>query len=247
MRIKLRSPAELKAYENNAKKHSNKQIDKLEASIRDLGFTNPILIDENDVIIAGHGRQQASMNLGLNKVPTITLDWLDEDQKKALRLADNRLGEVGVEWDMDLVQRELATLAEDMADLTGFKMEDIEIKDEKYTRKIEPPIYEITGEIPALSDLINTTKTDLLIEQIVDTDLPDEIKHFMVHAAYRHTVFNFSLIAEYYAHASPEVQELMEESALVIIDFDKAVDRGFVKLTKKFAKQFEAEKNNGEA
>lgn len=246
MRIKLRSPAELKHYEHNAKKHSNKQIDKIEASIRELGFNNPILIDQDDTIIAGHGRHMAAMNLGLNKVPTITLDHLTDEQKRAFILADNRLAEIGVEWDNELVQRELATLSDDLADLAGFKIEEVEVKDDKYTRKIEPPIYEITGELPHLSDLVNTTKTDALIEQIDESDLPDEIKDFLTHAAHRHTVFNFSLIAEYYAHAAPDVQLLMEESALIIIDFEKAIERGFVKLTKKFAKQFESEKRNAE-
>ena len=81
-----------------------------------------------------------------------------------------------------------------------------------------------------LRDLINTKKRDELIEKIKSSNITNEQKQFLIDSAQRHSVFNYSKIAEYYAHQSKEMQELMEESALVIIDFNNAIRDGFVEL-----------------
>lgn len=239
------NPNALVPYGNNAKVHSPKQVDKIADSISEFGFNNPILVDQDYGVIAGHARLKAALQLGLTKVPVIILSHLNEEQKAAYILADNRLAEINVEWDMELVQRELMAMSEDMAALTGFKIDDSLPEDENYTRKIETPVYEITGDKPEPEDLYNTAKTDLITQKIDESDAPETVKLFLQHAAQRHTVFDFALIAEYYAHAEPEVQQLMEDSALVIIDFEEAIDKGFVKLTKKFAEQFALEKKKG--
>lgn len=112
-------------YINNAKKHSESQVTKIAASIREFGFLNPVLIDKNYNVIAGHGRILAAKKLGLDKIPAIYAEGLTDAQRKAYILADNRLGELA-EWDMDLVSDELAALKEldfDI-DLTGFDLED---------------------------------------------------------------------------------------------------------------------------
>ncbi|HII3771064.1 TPA: ParB/Srx family N-terminal domain-containing protein [Pasteurella multocida] len=82
---------ELKPYVNNSRTHSNEQIDQICASIKEFGFTNPILIDENNEIIAGHGRLIAADRLNLKDVPTIRLTGLTEAQKKAYVIADNKI------------------------------------------------------------------------------------------------------------------------------------------------------------
>lgn len=112
-------------YVNNAKKHSAEQIIKLAASIKEFGFNNPILCDGEKGIIAGHGRVEAAQRLNLDTVPVIELKHLSPAQKKAYILADNRLGEIGVEWDMDLVNIELEALNEEdfEVELTGFEFE----------------------------------------------------------------------------------------------------------------------------
>lgn len=112
-------------YINNAKKHSESQVTKIAASIREFGFLNPVLIDKKYNVIAGHGRILAAKKLGLDKIPAIYAEGLTEAQRKAYILAENRLGELA-EWDMDLVSGELAALKEldfDI-DLTGFDLED---------------------------------------------------------------------------------------------------------------------------
>jgi hypothetical protein len=122
--IELKPPGELIPYVNNAKKHGKEQIKKIAASIKEFGFNNPILIDANNGVIAGHGRLEASQLLGLKEVPTICLDHLSDAQRKAYILADNRLGEVDTEWDMELVNMELEAL-KDMdfdIELTGFDL-----------------------------------------------------------------------------------------------------------------------------
>ena len=108
-------------YINNAKKHSDEQVDKIAASIREFGFLNPGLIDKNLNIIAGHGRVMAAKKLGLQTVPCAFIEGLSEAQRKAYILADNRLGELA-EWDMELVNLELEGLDElgFDTDLTGF-------------------------------------------------------------------------------------------------------------------------------
>jgi ParB-like chromosome segregation protein Spo0J len=91
--IVYRKISHLKPYARNARTHSRKQVKQIAAAIGEFGFTNPILIDENDQIIAGHGRVQAAKLLGLVEVPTVQIGHLSATQKSAYILADNRLAE----------------------------------------------------------------------------------------------------------------------------------------------------------
>lgn len=108
-------------YVNNAKKHTDEQVTKIAASIREFGFLNPVLIDRDYNIIAGHGRVMAAKKLELEQVPCVFVEGLSEAQRKAYILADNRLGELA-DWDMELVNLELESLDElgFDTDLTGF-------------------------------------------------------------------------------------------------------------------------------
>lgn len=92
--IVYRSIATLQPHANNARTHSRSQLRKLKASIEEFGFANPILIQSNGMIIAGHGRVEAAKLLGMNEVPTICLENLDQDQIRAYVIADNRLAEL---------------------------------------------------------------------------------------------------------------------------------------------------------
>lgn len=102
-----------------------------------------------------------------------------------------------------------------------------------YTKKIKAPIYEIKGDKPKLSSLVDTTVADKLIKEIDQMVAPSGVKNFLRIAATRHYKFNYANVAEYYANAPPNVQELFEKSALVIIDFDDAIANGFVKMNKR--------------
>jgi hypothetical protein len=108
----------------------------------------------------------------------------------------------------------------------------------KYSTKIEAPIYEPKNKKPHVLELFNDTKTNRLINEIKTSNIPDNEKRFLIEAARRHTVFNYERIADYYAHSSNEVQRLMEKSALVIIDFEKAIQHGYVKLCDEIRNQY---------
>ncbi len=124
------SPMEVKPYRNNPKKHSEKQVTQLINSIKEFRFNNPVLIDENNELIAGHGRLLAAQHLHLEKIPAIYLTHLTQAQKKAYRIADNKLTENG-EWDIDLLKLELKDIEKlDLnlnLDLTGFDNQEIDV------------------------------------------------------------------------------------------------------------------------
>lgn len=229
---------ELVPYARNSRTHSDAQIAQIAASIREFGWTNPILTDGDCGIIAGHGRVLAARKLGLDTVPTIALAHLTETQRRAYVIADNRLAELAG-WDEETLALELRELKErgfelgltgfDDADLSGF-----EDKQNVYTAKMETPVYSITGECPALDQLVDPTRTAALLDEIEAAEgVTDEQREFLRSAAMRHLAFDYQRIAEYYAHASPAMQRLMEASALVIIDFEQAIERGYVQLSKR--------------
>jgi len=127
--IVYRSPHHLKSSPRNARTHSKKQVAQIVASIEEFGFTNPILIDETNEIIAGHGRLAAARELNMASVPCIVLDGLTQLQKRALMLADNKLA-MNADWDLELLAEELRQLS--VPDLpfdigvTGFETPEID-------------------------------------------------------------------------------------------------------------------------
>jgi hypothetical protein len=110
--------------------------------------------------------------------------------------------------------------------------------DKKYSTKIEAPIYEPKNKQPHLLELCDKSKTHRLMKEIEKSSLSYDEKMFLMDAARRHNVFNYEKIADYYAHASKEMQHLMERSALVIIDFEKAIEYGYVNLCDEIRKQY---------
>ena len=108
-----------------------------------------------------------------------------------------------------------------------------------YTKKIQIPQYVPKNEKPSIESLTDYTKYSKLIRDINNSTVSEEEKKFLKFAASRHIVFNYSKIADYYAHASKEMQELMEQSALVILDIDDAIANGYVKLSKNIEKILE--------
>ena len=116
--------------ERNARTHSKKQVQQLAASIKKLGFNNPVLIDADAKLLAGHGRVEAAKLLGLPSIPTITVDHLSPAEKRAYMLADNRLAEKAG-WDLELLKIELTELSELDLDfeieVTGFDTGEIDV------------------------------------------------------------------------------------------------------------------------
>jgi hypothetical protein len=248
LQIETIAVGDLIPFAKNSRTHSDAQVAQIAGSIREFGFTNPVLIDEKNGIIAGHGRVAAARKLNLDSVPCIRLEGLTSTQKRAYVIADNKIA-LNAGWDEKLLALELKELG-DLGvsnDLTGFTSEEIAAlsiddiaaaTEEPYTRKIEAPKYEPSNDKPSIESLCNREKVEKLLADIKTSNLTEDEKRFLSFAAERHTIFDFRLIADYYAHANAEMQELMERSALVIIDFDKAIENGYVSLTKNIMEQY---------
>lgn len=239
---------DLKPYENNARTHSPEQVEQLTKSIKQFGFNNPILVQEDLTVVAGHGRLMAAKKLGLESVPVIKLRHLTPEQVKAYVLADNKLA-LNAGWDDEILKAELLAIQEageiDM-DAIGFSddemkalIDGVDLEEEQprdrpeYSKKIDTPIYTPKGEMPELHALVDQSKAQELIAKIRAADIPEDQKQFLIVAAHRHNVFNYNTVAEYYCHATPVVQDLMEQSALVVIDFNKAIENGYVVLSER--------------
>lgn len=234
LNIKYKNINTLHPYKKNAKKHDKKQVEQIANSIKEFGFTQPVIIDKNNCVVAGHGRILGAKKAGLKEVPTVCLEELTEEQIKAYRLVDNKLNES--EWDDVLLAQELEELDKEQMKLFGFDLaEEIAEEEKKYTMKTNIPQYDIKGEQPEISELCDTSKTRELLEKIKQSNVSEEEKKFLRYGAYRHLCFNYSKIAEYYAQANKEMQELMEDSALVIIDFEDAIAKGYVQLSEQVA------------
>ena len=182
------------------------------------------------------------------KEPTaiiVKASMLSADERQEFVIKDNvGYGEwnysvLNSDWDAD-------SLSDWGVDLFLFEEEKEEEKEETYSREIVTPAYEPSETTPTFDEMYNTAKRDQLIDEINDSNLADDLKKFLVAAANRHTVFNYEKIADYYSNSPKEVQSLFERSALVIIDFNAAIENGYVHLTHELAKQFAIEKKNEE-
>lgn len=230
---------------------SNKRI--IRKSLEDCGAGRSVLVDKENVLIAGNGVYEQAQELGL-KVRIIESDGKElivvkrndlssaDDKRKLLALADNHASDTSM-FDIDLIledfsEDDLALWEMSIDDLKVEEFEDIEPEDKIYTKKIVSPIYTPTGEKPELKELIDLETSDKLLGAIEKSNVDESIKAFLRVATYRHIAFNYGKIAELYAHSTKEVQELMEDSALVIIDFDKAIELGYVNLKREISEQF---------
>ena len=164
MQIEMMPTARLVPYARNARTHSEQQVAQIAASMAEFGFVNPILIGDDDVIIAGHGRLMAAQRLGMTEVPTIVLGHLTDAQRRALVIADNKIGE-NAGWDDARLLQELQALQDEGfdLDLLGIPDDELaallavaedrpEISDEAADAIPEPPAEPITrpGDIWAL-------------------------------------------------------------------------------------------------
>lgn len=224
---------EVLPYENNPR-DNDEAVDAVAESIQEFGFKIPIVISGDNVVVAGHTRIKAAKKLGMKEVPCIIADDLNDEQVRAFRLADNKSAEIAT-WNEEKLEQELAQIMSIDMSLFGFDGEESdfadEVTDDKYTFNTNIPQYEITGEQPTIDEMLDEEKSKQLISEIEQAEgITEEERRFLIQAARRHNVFNYRNIAEYYAHATPEMQRLMEKSALVIIDMDNAIANGYAAL-----------------
>ena len=237
----------VKPWGRNPKRLDESDVARMVRSIERFGWADVIVAREADgEIISGHLRHAAAKSLGMAKVPVryLPIDSAEAHalavavtQHEAVRTFDESIGALladmqeegidldGLGWSEDELREVITDAAEPQVDdLAG-----------DYTTKIKIPIYEPKGDKPPLTALVNTAKHDELVAEIDAAGLPDDVSHFLRLAAQRHISFHFRNVAEYYCHAPAKVQDLFERSALVIIDYDKAIENGFVKMTERLA------------
>lgn len=228
---------------SNPRQWTKSDVDKIAKSLKEtpeLFEARPIIAvpyGGQYVILGGNLRYEGARKNKDKEAPVCVIpEGTPVEKMKEIVIKDN--GSFGA-WDYDSLANEWDNL-----DLVGWGVPAWETPNEDgpippvdelenpYSTKMEAPIYEIRGEQPDESELVDTGKVDELLEHIEAADVPERVKAFLRVCAYRHAVIDFENMAEYYAHAPKEVQELMEENALVIIDFDKAVENGFVRMSK---------------
>jgi hypothetical protein len=248
------APGTLSVDDDNPNTMPNDLFDVLCDRIRTRGWIgNAIIVDEDGLIADGEHRWKAAQEIGLSEVPIKRYDLTDA-QRRVIR---QELNKINGSHDDLLDAQEYNTLVnegldEPLRELTAARDEDVDgLLDEmaerdlapddvqdllagggmdvKYTDKIETPEYEPTqDEPPALTALYDDERFQELLAVIDDADLPEDVAAFARLAAHRHIVFDYEHIAEYYAHASPEVQAVFEALTLVIVDVDQAIEQGFV-------------------
>tara|TARA_Y100000590_G_C15596472_1_gene968250 strand:+ start:41 stop:1210 length:1170 start_codon:yes stop_codon:yes gene_type:complete len=158
-KINMLATKDLIPYARNTRTHSDEQVNQIVSSIKEFGFTNPVLVDQDNMIIAGHGRVMAANKLKLGKVPTICLKHLTEAQKKAYIIADNRLA-LNAGWDEDMLKVELEELNDLEFDISLLGFEDKEIES-----LLSEPTEGLTDEdaVPDLPEEPTTKLGDLWI------------------------------------------------------------------------------------
>ena len=140
IKIEHRSVADLIPYASNSRTHSDAQVAQIAASIREFGWTSPILVSGDNTIIAGHGRLLAARKLGMDEVPAIVIDHLSKAQQRALVIADNQLA-LNAGWDMDMLKAEIETL-----NIEGFQLELLGFDDNELQRILNEPNFEAGTE-----------------------------------------------------------------------------------------------------
>ena len=247
----------------NARLHPEKNRKMLRESLNQFGQRKPIVVTADNVVVAGNGTLMAATELGWQTIDIVRVpaEWTP-DQIRAFAIADNRASDLSM-FDMQVLRDQLEELESEDFDMSslGFDEESMlelgdiadnaelerlagRIDGEQYTAKITVPHYEIIGEEPKTAELYDDTRAKELQQAIEIADIPKDVADFLRLATMRHVVFNYRKIAEFYPHASKEIQQLMEESALVIVDADDAIRLGFVKFSQSIDELI-AEEENG--
>ena len=231
------SVKDLKPHSKNPKLHNVKLIQK---SIDTLGFVDDVVIDENNVILGGHGRIKALKEIGEEAVEVIRVSNWDEKQKEKYLLVANQSTILGG-FDDEMIK----LFSDDV-----LKFSEITIQlgegpegDDTYTKKVEAPIYTPSEKEAKLSDMFDNKRVKALLKKIEGAKIEDEqLKDFLISSAYRFIQFRFDKIADYYARCKDrKVKDLMEEMALIIIDYDKAVELDYVKTFNSILKNLSQE------
>lgn len=256
--VERKKIADLMPDPSNANAGTERGLSMLDDSLSVSGLGRSIVTDKHGVIIAGNKTTERAMDRGFenavvvhtrgDELVVVQRDDLDlssdEPNNPARRLAyyDNRVAQVDLTWNAEQLLADVNAGFDFIHLFSDGELDDLlagispPLEDEKYSRKIEAPTYTPSDKKPAINELYNDTRTKQLIAEIdALEELSAEQRLFLTIAAQRHTVLNFARIADYYAHGGAALQRLMENSALVIIDFNRAIELGYVLLTERIA------------
>ena len=230
----------------NPRQWTKTDVDKLARSLKEtpeLFEARPIIVTPHDgkyIILGGNLRYEGARTNKDKDAPCIIIpEGTPIEKMKEIVIKDN--GSFGA-WDFDMLGNEWDDLP--LADWgvpawnPEEEVEDFKDDEKEYSRKIEAPIYKPTEGTVKVEDCVGLDKYKELVADIDAADIPKDVKGFLRMAATRHIVFDYAKIADYYANAPAEVQELMEKSALVIIDFGKAIEQGFIKMSEELRREY---------
>jgi hypothetical protein len=243
-----RKLADLVPWDQNPRQIRKDQADRLAKSMKNFAQIETIAIGPNNELYNGHQRLKVwQKEFGnIDVAVRVASRKLTEKEKRTLTIYLHNTATGELDWDMlsswdtnELIELGMDQKLLDQLDHDSANLRDLlnsgdpldSDGDPMYSDAILSPVYEPAAECPKIDELADFSKTLALAQEINESGLDEEIGGFLKAAASRHTVFNYDKIADYYAQASPEVQKLMEKSALVIIDFDQAIENGFVRLT----------------
>ena len=240
MKVEKININKLKPANYNPRQITKKQFNDLRESIVRFGLVDPVIVNSDLTVIGGHQRLKVCTQLKHTEIDCVMLD-LSKEEERELNI---RLNKSGGEFDTDLLANYF-----DVDELVDWGFKHIELGlnidkiEENYTNKINTPQYKPNNEKPSVNQLINETKQKELLKKIQESKVDDETKEFLIKATQRHLVFNYSKIADFYAHSDKDTKKLMEDSALVIIDFNDAIENGYVELNNDLRKLFDEEYN----
>jgi hypothetical protein len=244
--------ADLLPSQGDLKDLSEKNYNKLKNVILNRGFSYPVYVWEDKDgllhLLDGHQRQRVLTTEGWNdpipylKVPAKDLQ---EAMARLLEITSQyaTITQEGIDTFIatyELPEAEIyeATHYDALAFYSNEENEPDAEDKELYNDNIESPIYEPNDNIPEISDLVDTTKTRELEKYIESLEIPVELKQFLLSASQRFNIFHYGKIADFYPHQSKEVQIAMEKLALIIIDYDKAIENGFIEVDKQSSEQY---------
>jgi len=194
------------------------------------------------MVLGGNQRLKAATKAGIKQLPVMLADDWSEEKRQEFIIKDNlNYGDwnwemVKTDWDAD---KRIEWGLEEPTEYEMLPFEDDDTKENPYNRQIHSPSYEPTKDNPpSFNELYNIEKYKDLIIEIESSNIDSDIKEFLKIAASRHIVFDYENIAEFYCNTNKDVQLLMEKSALVLIDFDKAIENGFVLLTEQIKSEY---------
>jgi hypothetical protein len=249
---------DIDSIETHPKNVRQGDIGAISESLKAHGQYRPIVVDKRtNRILAGNHTWKAAKSLGWTQITAGFIETKDDDEALRILLADNRTTDLASYDDSGLAEL-LKELAETDIGLEGtlFDGDDFDqllndlsntIQDETlnpYSQELKIPQYQIVGEKPLTTELIDLTRANKLKNEIENTDLPDDVKEFLLAGTTRHIVFDYGKIAEFYPHQTPEVQRLMEQSVLVIIDANDAIANGYAKFAKTIKELREIDDDN---